>query len=57
VPLILGLVFLLTRTSVPFGFIDQWGFAYSNEGRPANVDGNDSYRHLDGGWWRWTDRF
>ena len=108
VPLILGAVFLLTRTSVPFdvrlsmsrdamdqaateiiaggqtdrgwiglypververtpngmrflvaggGFIDKWGFAYSTEGPPANVDGNDSYDHLDGAWWIWTDRF
>ncbi len=108
VPLILGVVFLLTRTSVPFdvrlsmsrdamnqaaieimagggtdrewiglypververtpngmrflvaggGFIDRWGFAYSTDGPPANVDGNDSYEHLDGAWWIWTDRF
>jgi hypothetical protein len=108
VPVILGSVFLLTRTSVPFdvrlslsrgamdqaaaeimaggstdrdwiglyaverveqipngmrfvvaggGFIDGWGFAYSTDGAPANVDGNDDYEHLDGNWWIWTDRF
>ncbi len=40
------------------GLIDHWGFAYSETGgRPAIMAGEDSYSHLDGNWWIWTDGF
>jgi hypothetical protein len=39
------------------GFIDHIGLAYSTAGEPVNVDGNDLYGKLDGGWWTWVDRF
>lgn len=40
------------------GFIDRWGFAYSDTGdRPPIMDGEDGYEHLDGNWWIWTDGF
>jgi hypothetical protein len=35
---------------------ERWGFAYSETGgRPAIMDPNDGYEHLDGDWWLWTD--
>jgi hypothetical protein len=35
---------------------ERWGFAYSETGgRPAIMDGSDTYEHLDGSWWIWTD--
>jgi hypothetical protein len=40
------------------GFIDRWGFAYSQTGdRPAIMDGEDRYERLDGDWWLWIDGF
>lgn len=33
--------------------VDMCGFAYSSEGRPPNLGGEDSYYHLEGGWFLW----
>jgi hypothetical protein len=48
-----GMRFAITDS----GFLDRIGFAFSTAGEPPNVDGNDLYSKLDGGWWTWVDRF
>lgn len=35
--------------------VDMCGFAYSSEGRPPNLGGEDSYYHLEGGWFLWEE--
>jgi hypothetical protein len=37
------------------GFLDAGGFAYSPNGEPANVGGEDVYTHLDGPWYVWDE--
>jgi hypothetical protein len=36
-------------------FIDQGGFAYSPDGEPANVGGEDVYTHFNGPWYLWDE--
>ena len=35
--------------------VDMCGFAYSSEGRPPNLGGEDSYYHLEGNWYLWEE--
>jgi hypothetical protein len=37
------------------GFVDLCGFAWSPEGEPANVGGEDRYLHFHGDWWTWRE--
>lgn len=37
------------------GFLDPSGFAYSPEGRPPNIGGEDNYVHLEGPWYLWEE--
>ena len=43
-----GMRFLVTGAE----FLDEYGFAYSPEGRPERV-GEDNYFHLRGPWYLW----
>lgn len=44
-----GVRFLVRNT----GFLDQGGFAYSENGPPPNLGGEDHYEHLHGNWYTW----
>lgn len=37
------------------GFLDPSGFAYSPDGRPPNLGGEDNYVHLEGPWYLWEE--
>ena len=37
------------------GLIDKYGFAYTPEGRPPNLGGEDNYLHLEGPWYVWEE--
>lgn len=46
-----GVRFLVKGT----GFLDPGGFAYSENGKPPNIGGEDYYEHLHGNWYVWTE--
>lgn len=35
--------------------VDLCGFAFSSEGKPPNLGGEDTYHHLDGNWFLWEE--
>ena len=37
------------------GFLDPGGFAFSPDGRPPNLGGEDHYFHLEGPWYVWQE--
>lgn len=37
------------------GFLDPAGFAYSPNGEPPNLGGEDRYTHIEGPWWVWVE--
>ena len=39
------------------GFLDRFGYAYSERGEPPNVTGLDEYEAVGDGWWAWVERF
>ena len=46
-----GMRFLVTGA----GFVDPAGFAYSPQGEPPNIGGEDRYWHLEGPWYQWEE--
>lgn len=46
-----GVRFIVSGT----GFLDPGGSAYSANGEPPNLGGEDHYRHLVGGWYVWRE--
>lgn len=46
-----GFRFLVKGT----GFLNPYGFAYSPNGQPPDIGGEDYYEHFTGPWWIWEE--